>query len=177
MQSYSHASPSYIEPRPHAYPLKLGALALLLVATAAAAALGSIASINAQDFYLALNRPEWAPPPGVFGPVWSVLYLLMAIAAWIVVRVDAWPVAKPKMIIYGTQLVLNAIWSWTFFRWHSGAAAFVDVIALWLMIATTIAVFSRAHKLAGILLIPYIAWVSFATALTWTVWQLNPGAL
>ena len=175
MQSYS--STSFIETQRHDYPIKPWSLVVLIAITAVAAAIGSIASIQAPEFYLALNRPSWAPPPSVFGPVWSVLYLLMAIGAWIVIRVDGWERAKPAMALYGIQLALNALWTWLFFYWHSGAAAFADIIALWLMVAATIAAFARVHKLAGALLLPYIAWVSFATALTWAVWHANPAAL
>ena len=80
------------------------------------------------------------------------------------------------MILYGAQLILNAMWTWLFFSWHTGAGAFADIIVLWLLIAATIVGFWRSHKIAGALLLPYIAWVSFATALTWSVWQMNrPG--
>ena len=174
MHSYST---SMIEPQRRNYPMKPWALVILLVVTTITAALGSIASIQAAEFYLALNRPAWAPPAGVFGPAWTILFLLMTIAAWTVVRVAGTERAKPAMILYGVQLALNALWSWLFFRWHSGAFAFAEVIALWLAIAATIVAFARVHKLAGILMLPYIAWVSFATALTWAVWQANPAAL
>jgi len=174
MHSYSS---SIVEPQSRSHPLKLGALAILAAVTFIAAAIGSIASIQAPEFYLALNRPTWSPPPSVFGPVWSVLYLLMAIAAWTVVRVDGWERAKSALALYGAQLVLNAMWTWLFFYWHSGIAAFVDIIALWLLVAATIVAFARAHKLAGALLLPYLAWVSFATALTWAVWHANPAGL
>ncbi|MGV3709313.1 MAG: TspO/MBR family protein [Gemmatimonas sp.] len=170
-------STSYIEPQRHSHPLRIGALLILLAVTAATAAVGSIASISAQEFYLALNRPTWAPPPYLFGPVWTVLYLLMAIAAWIVVRVEGWERAKPALTLYGMQLVANGLWSWLFFKWNTGALAFAEIIVLWALIAATIVAFMRAHKLAGALLIPYLAWVSFATALTWAVWQANPGTL
>lgn len=175
MQSYSAAP--YVEGQRRTHRLRWSALIVIVAVTFAAAAVGSVASIDAPDFYLSLNRPTWAPPPNVFGPVWSALYLLMAIGAWIVVRVDSWESAKPKMILYGAQLALNSLWTWLFFYWHSGAAAFVDIILLWLLVAATIGAFWRTHKLAGALLLPYIAWVSFATALTWSVWHANLGTL
>lgn len=174
MHSYS---PSASATQRRAHPLRLGALAIIVLVTFATAAIGSIASIQAVEFYASLNRPSWAPPANVFGPAWTTLFTLMAIAAWIVVRVDGWPQSKPKMFLYGTQLAFNALWSWLFFRWHSGMAAFAEVIVLWLFIAATIVAFWRTHKLAGALLLPYIAWVSFATALTWSVWQANRGTL
>ncbi|MBC8089509.1 MAG: tryptophan-rich sensory protein [Phycisphaerae bacterium] len=170
-------SPSYIKPAQRSYPLKLGALGLLFLMTAVAAAGGSIASISAPDFYLALNRPSWAPPPSLFGPAWTVLYLLMTVAAWTVVRVDGWQAAKPKIVLYGLQLVANGIWTWLFFGLHSGAIAFAEILVMWALIAATIVAFWRTHVLAGVLLLPYLAWVSFAMALTWSVWQANPGVL
>ena len=159
------------------YPLRLRALGILLAITFVAAAIGGVASIQAPDFYLALNRPSWAPPPSVFGPVWSVLYLLMAIGAWIIVRVAGWPRAKPQLMLYVGQLALNALWTWLFFHWHSGAAAFAEILILLSSVAATVVAFWRTHKLAGALLLPYLAWVSFATALTWSVWQANKGTL
>ncbi len=174
MHSYSA---SVIDRPSHSYPLKPLALVLIIVVTAAAAALGAVASIAAPEFYLSLNRPEWAPPPNVFGPVWSVLYLLMAIGAWIVVRVEGWERAKPALILYALQLAANALWTWLFFAWQSGLGAFTDIVVLLFLIVATIAAFTRAHKLAGLLLLPYLAWVSFATALTWAMWNANPAAL
>ena len=174
MHSYS---PSLIEPTRHSHPLKSGALVLLVLMTTVAAAGGSVASISAPGFYLALNRPSWAPPPWLFGPAWTVLYILMAIAAWIVVRVEGWPQAKLKIALYAVQLVANGMWTWLFFGMHSGVAAFSDILVLWVLIAATIVAFWRTHVLAGLLLLPYLAWVSFATALTWSVWRANPGVL
>lgn len=170
---YSYSTP-FIEPR-RAHPMRIGALLILLAVTAGAAALGSIAGAGSQDFYLALNRPAWAPPPGVFGPVWSVLYLLMAIAAWTVVRFDDAP--RSKMVLYVVQLAANALWTWLFFYWHSGILAFADIIVLLVLIASMIVSFARVKPVAGLLLAPYFAWVSFATALTWAVWKANPAVL
>lgn len=174
MHAYSG---SVIEQPGRSYPLKLGALGVILAGTVAVAAVGAAGSISASVFYLALNRPSWAPPPAVFGPAWTVLYLLMAIAAWTVVRVQGWERAKPALAIYAVQLAANALWTWLFFHWHLGAAAFVDSVVLWLLVAATMVAFGRAHRLAAVLLLPYIAWVSFATALTWAVWRANPGTL
>lgn len=175
MQSYP--SSSALAPPGRAYRLKLGALGVLLAGTVVAAAIGAVGSLSAPVFYLSLNRPSWAPPPAVFGPAWTVLYMLMAIAAWIVVRVQGWDRAKPALALYAVQLAANALWTWLFFHWHLGGAAFGESIVLWLLVAATIAAFARVHRLAGVLLLPYIAWVSFATALTWAVWRANPGRL
>ncbi|GAB3304156.1 tryptophan-rich sensory protein [Luteimonas notoginsengisoli] len=145
-----------------------------LAVVVAAAAIGSAASIRAGSFYAQLARPDWAPPSEIFGPVWSVLYALMGLAAWLVWRVDGWRRARVALVLFCVQLVLNALWSWLFFGWHLGAAAFVDIIVLWVLVAATLVAFWRVRPLAGGLLVPYLLWVGFAAALNWSVWQLNP---
>ena len=145
--------------------------------TALAAAIGGAAAANSREFYAALQRPAWAPPGSVFGPVWSVLYLLMAIAAWMVWRARRFIGARVALVVYLVQLVLNALWTWLFFAWHQGALAFVGVVLLWVAVALTLNMFWRVRRLAGALLVPYLAWVSFATALTYAVWRGNPGML
>ena len=154
-----------------------GALAVIALATFATAAIGAYASIDAKDFYAALNQPRWAPPPAVFGPVWSALFLAMGIAAWLVVRRLGLTAARPAMWLYAAQLVLNALWTWLFFRWHLGALAFVEVLLLLALVVATAGTFWRARALAGWLMAPYIAWVGFASALTFAMWRLNPGVL
>lgn len=151
----------------------LGWLALSFVA----AAVGSAATIRAGSFYVDLVRPEWAPPSSVFGPVWTTLYIMMAIAAWLVWRTGGFRAAKGALILFVVQLAFNALWSWLFFAWQLGAAAFAEVLVLWLLIAATLLAFWRIRPLAGVLLIPYLAWVSFASALNYTLWQLNPQVL
>ncbi len=153
------------------------ALALLLGVTGAAAAVGAIASVRAGEFYQQLSKPVWAPPGEVFGPVWSVLYVLMAIAAWLVVRALGWPRARPAMALYIVQLELNALWTWVFFRWRMGSVAFAEILLLWALVVLTVVAFWQAQRLAGVLMLPYLAWVTFATALTYDVWQRNPGVL
>lgn len=151
----------------------------LLVCTAvafSAAALGAIASIRAADFYAQLARPTWAPPAGVFGPVWSVLYCAMAIASWLVWRREG-AGRSAALTTYLLQLALNALWSWLFFAWHEGRWASVEVIALWAFILLTMALFWRVSRAAALLLLPYFLWVSFASCLTFAVWRLNPRLL
>lgn len=148
-----------------------------LLATAAAAVAGAIASVRAADFYQQLAQPTWAPPAAAFGPVWSVLYVLMAVAAWLVVRTLGWPGARPAITLYVAQLALNALWPWIFFQWRLGGVALAEILVLWTLLLLTVLAFWRARRLAGVLLLPYLAWVSFATALTWAVWQRNPQAL
>lgn len=151
----------------------LGWLAL----TAAAGALGSLASVRAPAFYAELVRPAWAPPASWFGPVWTTLYLLMAVAAWLVWRERDAPGRDRALVLFVVQLALNALWSWLFFGWRLGALAFVDVLLLFALIAATLAAFLRVRRVAGLLLVPYLLWVGFASALTWAVWQRNPGLL
>jgi benzodiazapine receptor len=148
-----------------------------LALTFVAAGLGALASIDAASFYAQLVRPSWAPPASVFGPVWSVLYLLMGVAAWLVWREQPAKESTVALGLYVVQLAANALWSWLFFGWRIGAFAFVDVLVLLALIVATVAAFWRVRRLAAILLLPYLAWVSFASALTWSVWQGNPGAL
>lgn len=142
-----------------------------------ASAIGGLASIQAGSFYLSLARPDWAPPASVFGPVWSVLYGLMAIAAWMVWREGGFRHARPALTLFLVQLAFNAIWSWLFFAWRLGALAFVDILVLWVLIVATIIAFWRIRPLAGALLVPYLLWVSFAAALNYSVWRMNPEVL
>lgn len=151
----------------------LGWLALCL----AVAALGARASITAASFYGELTRPAWAPPGSVFGPVWSVLYLMMAVAAWLVWRERGWSAARAALTLFIVQLAANALWSWLFFAWRKGAWASAEIVVLWALILATVVSFWRIRPLAGALLLPYLAWVSFATFLCITIWRLNPGAL
>ena len=153
------------------------ALAVLIMATALTAAIGAFASIDAKSYYQSLTQPAWAPPASIFGPVWTGLFGMMCAAAWLVVRRLGLERSRPAMGLYGTQLLLNAGWTWLFFHWHTGAWAFVEVLVLLLFVALTLVSFWRARALSGWLLLPYLAWVSFASALTFAMWRLNPGAL
>lgn len=148
-----------------------------LVVSFIAAAIGGAASIQAGPFYTELVRPDWAPPPVVFGPVWTVLYGLMGIAAWLVWRVGGLRAARSALTLFLVQLAFNALWSWLFFAWQRGALAFADILLLWVLIVATLIAFWRIRALAGVLLVPYLLWVSFAAALNYSVWQLNPQVL
>lgn len=148
----------------------LGFIAWLAVVFAAAS-IGAIASIDADAFYGQLRKPFWAPPASVFGPVWSTLYTLMGVSAWLVWRKpDA---TRLALRLFVGQLAANALWSWLFFTWHQGALAFIDVLGLLVLIAATIVSFWRLNRVAAVLLVPYILWVGFACALTWAVWRAN----
>jgi translocator protein len=152
-------------------------LAVWLAVCFAAAAIGSIASLDAPEFYARLNKPNWAPPASLFGPVWSVLYALMGIAAWLVWRAYSFRPISGTLYLFLLQLAINALWSWLFFVWHLGMWAFADIVLLWLMVAATLGSFWRLRPLAGMLLIPYLLWITFAAALCYSIWQLNPALL
>lgn len=143
----------------------------------AASALGAIASIQAKTFYASLTQPTWAPPGWVFGPVWSTLFALMAISAWLVWRDGGFAQHRNALLLFIFQLVPNVLWSWLFFTWHKGGLALADLVVLWVLIVATIVSFWRIHKVAAVLLMPYLLWVSFAGFLNYSVWQLNPALL
>jgi tryptophan-rich sensory protein len=156
------------------WPMLFGSL----LAVAIVAGLGALASIQARDFYAQLVKPAWAPPPGVFSPVWTLLYLLMALAVWLVWRArGSLRAAATPLTVFALQLVLNGLWSWLFFKWRLGALAVIEVSLLWMLILVTLVQFWQIRWLAGALLVPYLLWVGFATALTAAVWRLNPALL
>ncbi len=140
-----------------------------------AALIGSLFTAGAvATWYTTLTKPELSPPNWLFGPVWTVLYALMAIAAWrIYEKRRSSQKANRLLRVYGAHLVVNALWSIIFFGFHSPAPAFMIIIVLWLMIAYLAAGFYRIDRTAGILLLPYLAWVSFATYLNLSIVLLN----
>jgi tryptophan-rich sensory protein len=146
-----------------------------LFAAFATGAVGAIASVDAAAFYAQLSKPSWAPPAWLFGPVWSTLYALMGVAAWLVWRSSGFKAVA--LGLFGAQLAANALWSWLFFAWHRGALAAVEVLVLLALIVATVAAFWRNSRLAALLLVPYLLWVSLASVLTWAVWRSNPGLL
>jgi translocator protein len=150
-------------------------LLLSLLLAYAAAAIGAVASVDAATFYVRLAQPAWAPPPWIFGPVWTVLYTLMAVALWRVWRTHSTRSRPVRLFL--AQLAVNAAWSWVFFRWHLGALAFWWILALLVLIAATVRAFWTVDRAAAALLLPYLAWVAFACALAGTLWRGNPAAL
>ena len=151
----------------------IGWLAIVFIA----AAIGAAASVDASTFYAQLVRPAWAPPASAFGPVWSVLYLLMGVAAWWVWRKGSASNRRAALTLFVVQLCANALWSWLFFAWRNGAVAFAEVLVLLGLIAATVGAFWRISRFASVLMLPYLAWVCLASALTWAVWQGNPKVL
>ena len=137
----------------------------------------SAAGIGAQflpgEWYASLNKPTWNPPSWIFGPVWTALYTMMAISAWLVWRKLGWRDGREPLMMFGVQLMLNAAWSWLFFGLHRPDLALTDIVALWLAILTTIWTFRTISQVAAWLLVPYLAWVTFATLLNLALWRMN----
>jgi benzodiazapine receptor len=145
------------------------ALVGFLLVTFAAPAVSAFLPMTGE-WYSALKKPEWNPPSWVFGPVWSVLYTMMAVSAWLVwMRVRF---SRP-LVPYFVQLALNAAWSPVFFAAHRVDLALLVIVTLWVMIVVTLVTFRRVSMNAGLLLVPYLAWVTFAMCLNYTIWRMN----
>lgn len=157
--------------------MQIVGLVVWLVVAFAAAALGGIASANAPDFYTSLDRPIWAPPASLFAPVWTVLYLLLGVAAWLVWRERGVRGAPIALSLFIVQLAANALWTWIFFARRQGALAFAEIVVLEVLIVATLVAFWRVRPLAAALLVPYLVWVAYAGALTYAVWRMNPELL
>lgn len=145
-------------------------LLLWLVAAILPGIIGAPFTSRAPGYYRRLDTPEWAPPSMVFGPVWSTLYLLIGIAAWTVDRAGG---GRGPLALWGVQQVLNATWTPIFFGLRNRGAALVNIVALWFAIVATLVAFWRRRAVSGALLLPYLAWVTFATALTFEIWRRN----
>lgn len=153
---------------------KRAGLALLgwVAVTFAVAAMGGL--FLPGDWYAHLQKPAWNPPNWVFGPVWTALYATMAVAAWLVWKRGGFARQRLPLSLFVAQLLLNALWSPLFFGLHHAGLAFADLSLLWLALLATTSAFWNAHSPAGALLLPYLAWVTFAGALNFTIWRLNP---
>lgn len=140
-----------------------------------AAFIGGLATdTGTGSWYAQIEKPSWNPPNWVFGPVWTVLYAAMGVAAWLVWRkAGSFTNAQTPLALFITQLALNTAWSLVFFGLELPGLALIDIALLWVMIATTIIVFREYSRTAALLLVPYIAWVTFATALNFAIWRLN----
>ena len=125
------------------------------------------------DWYEQLKKPSWRPANRLFAPVWTVLYLMIAVAGWLIWRKAGFAGAGLPLAVYALQLILNAAWSPLFFGLHRPDLAFIDIVLVWVSIIATIVLFYPIHVVAALLLVPYLAWVTFATALNFAVWRLN----
>ena len=125
------------------------------------------------EWYAALKKPAWNPPGWVFAPVWTTLYTMMAVAAWLVWQRGGFAAQRRPLGLFLAQLALNALWTPLFFGWHLPGLAFAEIVLLWLAIAATLIAFRPVSRVAAWLLAPYLAWVSFASFLNFTLWRLN----
>lgn len=155
------------------WPGEWAGLAVSVVAVVIAAGVGGAAAARAADTYGRLQQPGWAPPAALFGPVWTVLYVLMAISAWLVWRSEPSRENRVPLIVYGVQLVLNMAWTPLFFGLGWRGTAFIEILVLWGFIVATVMLFWHRSRWAALLLLPYVAWTTFAAVLNFSVWQLN----
>jgi len=153
-----------------------GSLALLgwLTVSFAAGVIGS--QFRPDAWYESLVKPAWNPPNEIFGPVWSVLYALIGVAVWLTWRRAGFKGAGVALILFAVQLGLNALWSYLFFGLHRVDLAFFEILVLWSLILIVGILFWRESRLAGVLMLPYLAWVGFASVLNYVLWQLNTGS-
>jgi tryptophan-rich sensory protein len=151
---------------------KWAVLALLILICLVVGTLGGLSSTTAiEDWYRTIAKPSWTPPDAVFGPVWTVLYIMMAVAAWLV-----WLTRDrtgPALVLFFVQLALNLLWSLLFFTARSPGWALIEAVFLWSAVLATMVAFFNRSRLAGWLFVPYLAWVSFATVLNAAIWWMN----
>ncbi len=131
--------------------------------------------VSTGGWYAALVKPSWNPPGWLFGPVWTLLYAMMAVAAWLVWRAGGWSTQRRALGLYLCQWALNALWTPLFFGLQRPDLAFAEIVLLDLAVLATAVAFWRVRPAAGLLLVPYVLWVAFATVLNFTIWRLNAG--
>ena len=146
-------------------------LALWVLVAMAAGMVGS--RFVPGEWYAALAKPAWTPPDAVFAPVWTALFVLMGVAAWMVWRAQGFLGAAGPLALFIVQLCLNTLWSYLFFGLRQPMLAFVEIVILWLAVLATTIAFWRVRPVAGGLLLPYLCWVGFASALNLQLWRLN----
>jgi tryptophan-rich sensory protein len=146
-------------------------LILWVLAALAAGWIGS--NFMPGEWYASLAKPPWNPPSSVFAPVWTILYVLMGVAAWLVWREAGFSGARIALSLFILQLVLNSLWSYLFFGLQEPMTAFFEIIVLWCAILATLVRFWKIRPGAGVLLIPYLCWVTFASVLNYQLWRLN----
>jgi translocator protein len=144
-----------------------GWLALCFLASAGAV------FVSVDGWYETLRKPAWNPPAWLFAPAWTTLYIMMGVAAWLVWLEGGWAAQRLPLSLFLLQWALNALWTPLFFAMHLPGLAFVEILFLWLAIAATLVTFWHVRPLAGLLLVPYLGWVTFAAILNFTIWQMN----
>jgi tryptophan-rich sensory protein len=151
----------------------IGLIVFLLVCFTIAALASLVTRPEIPTWYAGLRKPPWTPPAWLFGPVWTGLYAAMAVAGWLVWHRAGWHGGRLALTLFALQLVLNGAWSFIFFMFHSVGWALADIVALWVAIAATIVTFAAVSLLSSLLLIPYLAWVTYAAALNLAIWRMN----
>ena len=155
--------------------MNIVSLVVALLICYSAAALGSGFTVpGLRTWYASLRKPSWNPPNDVFAPVWTVLYGAMAVSLWLVWTDAGFAAGRLALTLFALQLLLNVAWSWLFFARRNPSAAFADIVALWLAIGATALAFAQIDLVAALLLLPYLAWVSFAAALNFAIMRRNP---
>ena len=156
----------------------MSSIVKLIIAIAIPVLVGAISGYftitGVESWYQTIQKPSWNPPNWIFGPVWTTLYVMMGIALWVVWKEDTSRELKMiAFILFAAQLLLNFFWSLIFFKLEQPGWAFAEIVVLWVAILATIFAFGQVNKVAAWLLVPYIAWVSFAGMLNYTIWRLN----
>lgn len=149
-------------------------IGMVLLCLAVGAVGGFVTAPQIENWYADLQKPSWNPPSWVFGPVWTTLYVMMAVSAWLVIRQPASSQRTQALIAFAVQLIFNFFWSLIFFGLENPMLAFADIVLLWGSLVLTVVLFWRNSIPASLLLVPYLAWVTFASALNFAIWQLNP---
>jgi tryptophan-rich sensory protein len=156
---------------------RIRSLVALIVSTTTCLLVGVSGSLvtmsSLREWYPFIQKPSWTPPDALFGPVWSALYLMMGVSVWLVWSDSASGGRRKELGVFVLQLTLNALWSFLFFGLRNPGLAAFEIVLLWVAIVATMVVFARRNRLAAWLLLPYLLWVSFATALNVTIWRLN----
>ncbi len=152
---------------------QIGVLGLFLIICFTAAAIGGLfTATSVGSWYESLTKPSWNPPNWVFAPVWTTLYMMIAIAGWLIWRERGFKGARWPLMLFLTQLLLNVAWSGLFFGLQNPGLAFAEIVVLWLAILLTTISFFRIALLPGVLFLPYLLWVTFATVLNFEIWRL-----
>ncbi|MGV9775507.1 TspO/MBR family protein [Streptosporangium sp. NPDC003464] len=151
-------------------PKRWAGLPVFAAALVLVAAVGSLSAVDAGGEYLALERPPWAPPQWLFGPAWTVLYIMIAISGWLAWSARGW---TPALGVYAAQLALNAAWTPLFFGAGRYGLAFAEIVVLWAAIVATVVLFRPISRAAAWLLVPYLLWVTYAASLNFAIWRLN----
>lgn len=168
----SQATAASLWPRSRRTDL-LGLAGFLLVTFAVAAAAGAVTADSVATWYPTLNKPAFTPPDWVFAPAWTVLYAAMAVAGWRVWRKAGFAGGRVALALFAVQLLLNGTWSFLFFGAHWTGAALAEIVVLLLVIAATARAFWRIDRIAGLLFVPYLLWVGYATTLNAGIWLAN----